>query len=115
MKTIIAGGRDFTDIEFFDKCIGTYNEPISAVICGMAKGADTLGLNYAIQHDIPVGEFPADWARYGRGAGPIRNKQMADNADALIAFWDGRSRGTWNMIQLAQKFNLEVTIYNYDF
>lgn len=114
MKTIIAGGRDFNDVDFFMECMHKYDKPITEVVCGMAKGADTLGKDYAITYFIPIAEFPADWARYGNGAGPIRNKQMADNADALIAFWDGRSKGTWNMIQLAQKFNLKVTIYNYE-
>lgn len=111
MKTIIAGGRDFKDIILFMECIE--NHTITEVVCGKAKGADSLGEDWAIENGIPVDEYPADWARYGRGAGPVRNKQMADNADALIAFWDGYSKGTWNMIQLAQKYNLEVTIYNY--
>ena len=72
---------------------------ISEVVCGMAKGADLLGKRWAESKRIPVKEFPADWNRYGRSAGPIRNAQMRDYADALIVFiWDG-SRGSANMLK----------------
>lgn len=113
MKTIIAGGRDFNDTDFFNKCLKNYKNPITEVICGMANGADTLGKVYAIENNIELKKFPAKWDVYGRSAGFIRNTDMALNADALIAFWDGRSKGTWNMIQTAQKYNLIITIYNY--
>ena len=65
--------------------------------------ADTLGKRYAEEHDIPVMSFPADWNKYKKAAGYIRNQEMAQHADALVAFWDGQSRGTKNMIEIAEK------------
>ena len=60
-----------------------------------------------------VAYFPADWDKYGKAAGFIRNEQMAQNADALVVFWDGKSRGTKNMIELAAKYKLKVRIKKY--
>jgi hypothetical protein len=82
------------------------SQPITEVVCGMAKGADTFGMKWAIcDAGIPVKKFPADWETYETRAGPIRNGEMADYADGLIAFiWDG-SRGTANMIQQMQNRN----------
>ena len=78
----------------------------------MAKGADTIGEQYAHERGYTVERFPADWQQYGKAAGPIRNRQMVDNADALIVFWDGQSAGTRNMIMMAKKKGLAVRIYN---
>lgn len=83
MKTIVAGGRKFTDSKYMDECLA--NHTITEVVCGKAKGADTLGEAYAIANDISVKYFPADWPKYGRGAGHIRNKEMGDYAEALVA------------------------------
>lgn len=112
MKTIIAGGRDFNDSVYMEQCLEEHN--ITEVVCGKAKGADTQGENWGIAHNVPIKEFPAEWNRYGRGAGPIRNEQMGDYAEALIAFWDGRSKGTHNMIKYARNKGLHVTVYNYE-
>lgn len=72
---------------------------VTEVVCGMAAGADALGRRWANTHNIPVKQFPAQWNTYARAAGPIRNKQMADYADALIVFiWDN-SRGSANMLK----------------
>jgi hypothetical protein len=57
--------------------------------------------------------FPADWKTHGKAAGPIRNRQMAKNAEALIALWDGNSRGTKNMIETATKLGLKVYVKRY--
>ena len=81
------------------------------VVCGKARGADTFGETYAYNASIPVKEFPADWKGLGKGAGHIRNKQMGDYADALIAVWDGESRGTKNMIDYATKKGLKIHIH----
>lgn len=112
MKTIVAGGRNFNDPAYLKECLDKHN--ITEVVCGKAKGADTLGELYAAVNYIPIKEFPAEWNRYGKGAGSIRNKEMGDYAEALIAFWDGRSTGTLNMIRYAKKKGLEVTVYNYE-
>jgi hypothetical protein len=69
------------------------------VVSGGAPGVDTLAERWAEQHDIPVTGFPAEWSRYGKKAGPIRNKEMAGYAEGLVAVWDGRSRGTKDMVR----------------
>lgn len=81
-------------------------QKITEVVCGMARGADTYGMKWAIcDAGLPVAKFPADWDTHGLKAGPIRNGQMADYADGLIVFiWDG-SRGSANMLEQMQNRN----------
>lgn len=85
---------------------------ITEVVCGGAKGADDLGRNHAICMDLDLKMFPADWDKLGRRAGPLRNIQMGDYADQLLALWDGESRGTKHMIEYMQKLNKPVYVYN---
>ena len=82
------------------------------IVSGGAKGADKLGEQYAMDYGLKTKMFHADWSK-GKQAGPIRNAAMADYADALIAFWDGKSRGTANMIQNAKNKGLIIKIVNY--
>ncbi len=111
MKVIVAGGRDFTNYALVEEAIKISGFEISQIVSGKAKGVDTLGEVWALANNVPVEAFPADWSQHGRAAGPIRNKQMADYADALIAIWDGESKGTANMIQQARSKKLNVFIY----
>lgn len=115
MKIIIAGGRDFNDYpslkDYVDKIIVNVDDP--EVVSGTASGADSLGERYALEKGIPVKRFPADWERYGKSAGYKRNLQMGEYADALIAFWDGKSRGTKHMIEIAQRLKLNIRVYKY--
>jgi hypothetical protein len=111
MKTVIAGGRTITDYETVLSAIHQSQFDITEVVSGMAAGVDTLGIQYAKNHNIPVKEFPADWKKHGRAAGPIRNGQMAEYAEALIAIWDGESTGTKNMINQAEKNKLKIYIH----
>lgn len=102
MKLIIAGGRDlnpsFGFIDSAIKMLKPYKDsPIEEIVCGGAQGVDTEGQHWASHMNIPVKMFHADWAQYGKIAGPIRNKQMADYADALLLIWDGKSKGSFNM------------------
>jgi hypothetical protein len=107
MKTIIAGGRDYEftkfDIDLLDRLT------ITEVVSGCARGADTEGETYAEISNIPVKQFPADWGKYGRGAGPVRNKQMADYAQAAVLFPGGT--GTNNMYRQAKDKGLVVYDY----
>lgn len=115
MRCIIAGGRDFKNFELLVQKCDYYlriNKP-SEIISGTADGADYLGERYAAIRNIPVKKFEADWKRNGRKAGPIRNQQMAEYATHLIVFWDGKSRGTKNMIEFAEKYNLQTRIIRY--
>ena len=114
MKLIIAGGRTFNARRFFNRCIekaliNTDKREV-IIISGCAKGADTLGMLYAHKHNMELWKYPADWNTHGKSAGYIRNSEMADNATHLIAFWDGKSKGTKHMIDLAKKKNLTVKI-----
>lgn len=110
MRVIIAGSRNFDDYPLLCTVCDEQLTPGDIIICGKARGADTLGERYAVTRGFPVKYYPADWGRHGRGAGYIRNVEMAKNADRLIAFWDGQSRGTQHMIDTAGKYGLSVLI-----
>lgn len=111
MKTIIAGCRYFNnESDFLMSMNGIEDLEITEVVSGGCQGADKLGEQWAIKNNLPTKFFSADWGKYGRAAGPIRNKQMAEYADALIAFWDSKSRGTKSMIDLATDRKLKVII-----
>lgn len=110
MKTIIAGGRTIHDYQLVLDAIEEANLDITTVVSGGAKGVDALGEQYAEEMNIPLQIFYAKWDEHGRSAGPIRNIKMAENADALIAIWDGKSRGTKHMIETARKRNLVVYV-----
>ena len=111
MKTIIAGSREFNNLNMVIEKMKEHI--ITLVISGHARGADMLGEIAANRLGIPVQMFPADWQTYGKRAGYLRNEVMAEHADALIAFWDGRSSGTKHMIDIAKRKGLQVTIYKY--
>jgi hypothetical protein len=110
MKTIIAGSRSITDFAVVDQTIKNSGYEITEVISGTAKGVDTLGEEWASLNNIPITRFPADWKTYGKSAGYIRNEEMAKYADALIAIWDGKSKGTRHMVNLANKYKLRLYI-----
>ena len=114
MKTIIAGSRDFHDYNTLLSAIAESGFNITEVISGMAPGVDQLGIRYAKENNLPLHEYWAEWNFYGKSAGPIRNRLMADNADALIALWDGQSKGTKNMIETATKKGLLIYVKRTD-
>jgi len=112
MKVIIAGSRTFDDYGLVKKFIveaGKRRKIFPRIVfCGGAIGVDELGARWAEENDIPVIMFPADWATHGKAAGPIRNSEMLKEADALIAIWDGVSRGTADMIRKAREKGIPV-------
>ena len=118
-RVIIAGSRDFDDYGMLSKhCDRLLSQKLAThqivIISGAARGADTLGEKYAHERGYAIEKYPADWKRDGKAAGPIRNAQMAKVADALIAFWDGNSRGTQNMIDLARLKPLPFRVVRFD-
>jgi hypothetical protein len=112
MRTIIAGGRDFNDFTMLCESMDEIPWVVSEVVSGTAKGADRLGERWA--GDNPVKLFPADWNKHGKAAGHIRNSEMAKYAEALVAFWDGKSKGTKGMIETAVKKGLYVKVFFYE-
>ena len=115
-KLIVAGGRDYDDYLTLSDAITRYRDkqPNICIVSGNARGADTLGIRYAMEHGVPFEVYPADWQRYGKRAGSLRNITMGDIADGLLAFWDGRSSGTRHMITYMQSLGkpTDIVLYN---
>ena len=115
MKIVVAGCRTYENYEeaklFLDECLKEYKEKTTLIfLSGGCKGADRLGERYANEMNYEIVKYPALWQKYGKGAGVIRNQEMAKDCDLVIVFWDGKSRGTASMIALAEKHNKPVMI-----
>lgn len=123
IRVIVAGGRDFQNYDLLKvKCDFFIHSLASLrgvspenfiIVSGKAKGADSLGERYAKEFGYTVEEYPANWEKFGKSAGYRRNAEMAEVADALIAFWDGQSRGTAHMISLAKSKGLYYEVVHY--
>lgn len=116
IKVIVAGSRKWPWPNYLKQVLTHYLSNYSTedivILCGEALGPDLLGRRWAEERGITVESYPADWDTYKKAAGYIRNKQMAENATHLIAFWDGTSRGTRHMIKLAHDHGLKVKVFN---
>lgn len=115
MKVIVAGSRDFKDYKLLCESLDFYlsRQTDIEIVSGCARGADSLAIQYANERGYPVKKFPANWDLYGKSAGYRRNAEMAEYADALVAFWDGKSKGTKHMIDLAEDKGLAVRTVNF--
>lgn len=111
MRTIIAGSRSIKDIKHVYDAISNSGIHITEVVSGTANGVDKLGEEWAEYHGIPIKQFPADWDKFGKKAGYLRNMEMSENADALIAIHDGYSKGTKHMIDIATRRGLSVYVH----
>lgn len=111
MKVIIAGSRTITEKKYLVHAIQLASFDITEVVSGGAKGVDSLGEEWAVKRGIPIKRFLPDYGEYGKRAPIERNKQMAQYADALIALWDGKSRGTVNMLNFASSCGLQIFRY----
>ncbi len=106
-RIVVAGSRNYNDYdeakEYIDLCIKEIrNKHTLIFLSGGCRGADALGERYATENGFKVERYPAEWDRYGKEAGPKRNRKMAERADFVICFWDGKSRGTKSMIEYAK-------------
>lgn len=108
MKTIIAGSRTILKYEVLLHVMLNIPWQITEVVSGTARGVDQLGEKWAKEFNITVKKFPADWNTWGRSAGYKRNREMAMYADALVSLWDGESKGTKHMRDLAEKYDLKI-------
>lgn len=114
-RVIIAGSRSFSNYELLrEHCLFMLHEKMRThrviIVSGHAHGADTLGERFAKEQGLTIELHPAKWRALGKAAGMIRNAEMARASDALIAFWDGKSRGTVHMISFAKRRGLEVSV-----
>ena len=112
MKIIIAGSRNFNDYNLLkSSCDNLLTQFTNIeIVSGTARGADKLGERYAREKGYDIKQFPANWDKFGKSAGYIRNDEMSQYADMLIAFWDGISKGTKHMIDLANKRGIKVVV-----
>lgn len=113
MKLIIAGSRNFNDYQFLKitiDCILVNIDEEIEIVSGACRGADKLGELYAMEYGYPIKTFTPDWKNNKLGAGFKRNMQMAKYATHCIVFWDGESKGTKHMIDLANKYNLPLRV-----
>lgn len=112
MKLAVVGSRDFNNYSLAEKAISelVQKNSITELISGGAGGADLLAERYAKEHSIPITVHRPDWAGHKRGAGHRRNETIVNSADLVLAFWDGKSKGTKHTLDLACKLGKKVHI-----
>jgi hypothetical protein len=117
-KVIVAGSRSFNDYQLLKQKLTFYLRRFKPeeieIVSGGARGADQLGERFAREHGIKIKRFIPEWDKYGKSAGYRRNAEMAKYANACVVFWDGISRGSKHMIDLAKKEGLYLRIVRYD-
>ena len=115
IKITVGGCRDFSDSEYIFKCLDEYIKELCdeeiIIISGHCSGVDAIAEKYAEIKGFKTMIFPAEWDKYGRAAGPARNKKMVEASDIVIAFWDEKSKGTKSLINLAKKSGKALKIY----
>jgi hypothetical protein len=117
MKLLVCGGREFMDVEYAIPRLQKIHTktPVTTLICGMAKGGDSIALAWAREVGIPVEEYPPDWKTHGKAAGPIRNKQMRDEGHPDLVVGLPGGNGTAGMIKLARDGGIPVIEYRYNY
>ncbi len=115
-RVVIAGSRNFNDYELFANVVGEFLKPILEeyeliIVSGHCSGTDLMGERYGKENGLEVEIFPAEWNKYGRGAGPCRNRQMVAVADFAIVFPHANGKGTQSVIKYAEQKGIPVEIY----
>ena len=108
MKVIVAGSRDITDRQLVWGAIERSGFEITELVSGCCRGVDECGNEWALRNGVAMNLFGADWDKHGAAAGPIRNQAMANYADALVLVWDGKSRGSQDMLMKATVKGLKI-------
>ncbi len=111
MRVIIAGSRQITSYDLVRRVMNMSLFHITTIVSGGSRGVDKIGEKIGYDLEIHVKIYLADWDKYGKKAGYLRNVEMAHNADALIAVWDGKSPGTKMMIDTSRRLGLLVYIH----
>lgn len=120
IRCIVAGSRGFVDCDVMEQVLTRCFRPAEErgdeviIVSGTARGADRMGEQFAHDFHHQVERFPANWDLYGKSAGYRRNEEMARHSTHLIVFWDGESRGTKHMVDIAVAANLEVRVFDFD-
>ena len=114
-RIVIAGCRNYNNFEeakvFIEECLKEFKENFTIIIIsGCCSGADKIGEKYAEENGFKIERYPAEWQKYGRSAGPKRNRKMAEISDFIICFWDGQSRGTKSMIEYTKTLEKELRV-----
>ncbi len=114
-RIVISGSRNYLNYyeakEYIDYVTKDLMKKYNLIfISGTCKGADALGERYAKENNYKIEYYPAQWEKYGKKAGPIRNRQMAEVADYIICFWDGKSLDTKSMIKYSKEINKPLRI-----
>ena len=114
MKIAVVGSREFPYKALVTLVLEYTAHSHDVIISGGARGVDTWAKEYALAHNIKYEEYPAEWDKHGKSAGYIRNKLIIENANVVLAFWDGKSKGTKHSIDLALKLNKELSYFDID-
>lgn len=112
MKICVAGSRDWLDRKYIFNILDASRKYFDiSIVSGCARGADTIGIQYAEENNLELYKFPADWNKYGKRAGYLRNIEMAEFSDIILVFWNGKSNGSKHMIDLCKKLKKEIRVY----
>ena len=114
-RIVVAGCRDYNNYdeakEYIDICIEKIRDEDEIIfVSGACRGADQLGERYAEENGFSIERYPAQWSRYGKSAGVIRNREMAEVRDYIICFWDGKSKETKLMIDIAKDMGKFISV-----
>ena len=116
MRITIGGCRDFNDYaifkEFVEECLSKIKDSEIVILSGHCSGTDLMAERFAAEKGYQTEIYPAQWDKYGKGAGPKRNKEMVEKSDLVLAFWDSKSRGTKNLVEMARKLKKSLAIKN---
>lgn len=115
-RVVVSGCRSYNDYneakKFIDICISKIKTEYSLIfVSGACRGADLLGERYAQENNYTLEKYPAEWDKFGKSAGPRRNKKMAETGDFFICFWDGKSPGTKTMIDFVRELEKPLRIF----
>lgn len=116
MRITIGGCRDYNNYSVFEKfvseCISEIESENIIILSGHCSGVDAMAERYAMEKGYKLEIYPADWKKYGRAAGPKRNKEMVQDSNVVIAFWDGKSKGTKSLVEFAKKNDMLLYLKN---